>query len=73
MSSYNLTKVNLEDVKQVCKEYKVNNAKVIFKDNYDIDDLIDTLEDNRRYMKGLFIYNKIDTLCMEDFEYLTNY
>ena len=72
MSPYKLTKVNLEEVKQVCKEYKVNNAQVTFKDDYDIDDLIDTLEGNRRYIKGLFVYNKIDTVCMEDVEYLAN-
>ena len=72
MSPYKLTKVNLEEVKQVCKEYKVNNAQVTFKDDYDIDDLIDTLEGNRRYIKGLFVYNKIDTVYMEDVDYLAN-
>ena len=72
MSPYKLTKVNLEEVKQVCKEYKVNNAQITFKDDYDIDDLIDTLEGNRRYIRGLFVYNKIDTVCMEDVEYLAN-
>lgn len=32
--------------------------------------MIDTLEGNRRYIKGLFVYNKIDTITMEDVDYL---
>ena len=35
-----------------------------------IDDLIDTLEGNRRYIRGLFVYNKIDTITMEEVDYL---
>ena len=72
MSPYKLTKVTLEDVKVVCKEYRINNAQITFKDDYEIDDLIDTLEGNRKYIRGLFVYNKIDTVCMEDVEYLAN-
>ena len=66
MSPYKLTKVTQEEVRIVCHEYKILNAHVNFKDDYDIDDLIDTLEGNRRYIRGLFVYNKIDTICMED-------
>jgi len=29
------------------------------------------LEGNRRYIKGLFVYNKIDTVTMEDIDYLS--
>jgi ribosome-interacting GTPase 1 len=64
MSPYKLTKVTEEDVKQVCKEYKLNNVQVTFKDDYEIDDLIDTIENNRVYIKGLFVYNKIDMISM---------
>ena len=71
-SPYNLTKVTLEDVKAVCKEYKLLNAQIIFKDDYEIDDLIDTLEGNRHYVKGLFVYNKIDMIYMEDVIELAN-
>ena len=27
-----------------CKEYKLNNIQVSFKDDYEIDDLIDTID-----------------------------
>jgi len=71
MSPYKLTKVTQEDVRLVCHEYKILNAQVSFKDDYDIDDLIDTLEGNRRYIRGLFVYNKIDTITMEDVDALS--
>jgi uncharacterized protein len=70
MSPYKLTKVTHDDVRIVCHEYKILNAQVSFKDDYDIDDLIDTLEGNRRYIRGLYVYNKIDTITMEDVDAL---
>jgi small GTP-binding protein len=70
MSPYKLTKCTHDDVRIVLHEYKILNAQVNFKDDYDIDDLIDTLEGNRRYIRGLFVYNKIDTVSMEDVDYL---
>jgi ribosome-interacting GTPase 1 len=33
--------------------------------------LIDHLEGNRRYIRGLFVYNKIDTISMEDVDLLS--
>jgi small GTP-binding protein len=66
MSPYKLTKITQDDVRIVLHEYKILNAQVHFKDDYDIDDLIDTLEGNRRYIRGLFVYNKIDMVTMED-------
>jgi ribosome-interacting GTPase 1 len=68
MSPYKLTKVNQDDVRIVLHEYKVLNAQVIFKDDYDVDDLIDTLEGNRRYIKALFVYNKIDMISVEELD-----
>ena len=72
LSPYKLTKVTQDDVRIVCHEYKIMNAQVTFKDDYDIDDLIDTLEGNRRYIRGLFVYNKIDMISMEEVDYLAN-
>lgn len=71
-SLYKLTKVTQEEVRMVCHEYKLSNCQVTFKDDYDIDDLIDTLEGNRRYIRGLFVYNKIDMITMEDVDYLAH-
>ncbi len=32
----------------------------MFRGDYDVDDLIDTIEGNRMYIKCLYVYNKID-------------
>ena len=39
MSPYKLTKVTQDDVRIVCHEYRILNAQVTFKDDYDIDEI----------------------------------
>ena len=53
------------------KEYKIDNCHVKFGDDYDVDDLIDTIEGNRHYVKCLYVYNKIDVISIEDCDALT--
>lgn len=71
MSPFKLTHVTQEDVRIICHEYKIINAQVHFKGDYTIDDLIDTLEGNRKYIKGLFVFNKIDTISIEEVDFLS--
>lgn len=66
-----LTHLTTDAIRLICHEYKVTNAQVYFKDDYTVDDLIDHLEGNRRYVKGLFVYNKIDTVSLEDVDKLS--
>mmetsp|Transcript_39924 Transcript_39924/g.38476 ORF Transcript_39924/g.38476 Transcript_39924/m.38476 type:complete len:106 (+) Transcript_39924:1-318(+) len=54
------------------QEYKIHNAHVNFRGDYDVDDLIDVIEGNRKYVKCLYVYNKIDTISIEEVEKLTN-
>lgn len=49
-------------------KYRIHNAEVIFRDDYGVDDFIDVVEGNRKYVKCLYVYNKIDTVCIEDVE-----
>jgi len=35
-----------------------------------VDDLIDVIEGNRRYIRCLYVYNKIDVLCIEEVDVL---
>lgn len=48
------------------QEYKMHNAHVTMRGDYDVDDLIDVIEGNRKYVKCLYVYNKIDTVSMEE-------
>ena len=53
-------------VSSIMSEYKMHNAHVTFRGDYDVDDLIDVIEGNRKYIKCLYVYNKIDTTSIED-------
>ena len=44
--------------------------KVLFREDYTVDDLIDVIEGNRKYVRCLYVYNKIDTLSIEEVCYL---
>jgi len=67
-----LTKIDEKMVKNIMQEYKIHNAHVNFRGDYDVDDLIDVIEGNRKYVKCLYVYNKIDTISIEEVEKLTN-
>ena len=66
------TKVTEKLVKSIFQEYKIHNAHVKFNGDYDVDDLIDVIEGNRHYCKCIYVYNKIDTISIEDVDELTS-
>lgn len=39
---------------------------VLIRDDITVDDLIDVIEGNRKYVKCLYVFNKIDTISMEE-------
>jgi ribosome-interacting GTPase 1 len=49
----------------------MHNAHVNFRGDYDVDDLIDTIEGNCKYVKCIYVYNKIDTISIEDVDYIS--
>lgn len=46
------------------QEYKLHNADVLVRDDINVDDLIDAIEGNRKYVKCLYVYNKIDAISL---------
>jgi len=50
------------------QEYKIHNAHVTMYGDYDVEDLIDAIEGNRKYVKCIYVFNKIDTISIEDVE-----
>jgi ribosome-interacting GTPase 1 len=59
-------------VKNIFQEYKIHNAHVKFNGDYDVDELIDSIEGNRKYTKCVYVYNKIDTISIEEVNQLTS-
>lgn len=63
------TETNLLLTFSTClQEYKMHNADILFKDDATVDDLIDVIEGNRRYVKCLYVYNKIDVCSIEEID-----
>ena len=50
--------------------YRIHNAEVLFREDATIDDLIDIVEGNRKYVKCLYVYNKVDSLSIEEVDEL---
>ncbi|RMF55648.1 GTP-binding protein [Candidatus Woesearchaeota archaeon] len=60
-----LTRLSKETIKGIMKEFKIINADVVIRDNITDDQLIDCIEGNRAYIKGVIVVNKIDLLDKE--------
>eukprot|EP00126_Sphaerothecum_destruens_P007625 Sdes_comp19922_c0_seq1m12350 len=69
-STCKLTKIDEKLVKLICKEYKIFHAEILFKEDSTADELIDVIVGNRKYMKCLYVYNKIDTVTLEEVDRL---
>ncbi len=61
---------NLTDdtIKAILKEFRINNADVLIREEITDDQLIDILEDNKAYMPGIIILSKADTMSREKAE-----
>eukprot|EP00878_Enallax_costatus_P004884 GHUV01005138.1.p1 GENE.GHUV01005138.1~~GHUV01005138.1.p1 ORF type:complete len:399 (+),score=124.80 GHUV01005138.1:209-1405(+) len=65
-STLPLTKLDDKLIQRVLQEYKIHNCELLFKEDCSVDDLIDVIEGNRRYVKCLYVYNKVDMCSMEE-------
>ncbi len=54
--------VGLDDdtIKSIMGEYRIHNANVVIRENISIDQLIDAILGNRKYVFGIIVINKID-------------
>ncbi|CAM9443037.1 unnamed protein product [Chrysoparadoxa australica] len=62
------THMTLAIAMQVLKEYKVHNADVLLRQDITVDQFIDVVEGNRKYMPALYVMNKIDQLTIEELD-----
>jgi len=57
-----LTKITKKTIKAVMKEWKLSNADVVIRNNINVDQMIDVLEGNRKYIPSITIVSKIDLI-----------
>ena len=60
-----LTQLDDETVKAVLKEFRINSADVVIRQDITVEDLIDCIEDNRKYMPAISVFNKTDLVTQE--------
>ncbi len=49
-----------DTIKSIMGEYRIHNASVVIRENISIDQLIDAILGNRKYIHGIVVINKID-------------
>ena len=50
----------------ILREYKIHNCELMIRCNCTPDEIIDMIEGNRKYIRCLYVYNKVDTVTIED-------
>lgn len=65
-STVRLTHLDLKMVRNILHEYKIHNADILLREDITVDEFIDVIEGNRKYIKCLYVYNKIDSISIED-------
>jgi hypothetical protein len=61
-----MTKMDEKLVNQILHEYKIHHCELLFREDASVDELIDCIEGNRRYVPCLFVYNKADMVSVEE-------
>ena len=67
-----LTRIDEKTVKLVLADYRIHNAEVLLKEDISVDELIDVIEGNRKYLRCIYVYNKVDTITIEECDRLAH-
>jgi len=60
-------------IQGILHEYKIHNCEVLIREDINVDQFIDVLEGNRKYIRCIFVYNKIDMCTIEQIDRLARY
>lgn len=62
--------MNSDVCRLVLKEYRISCAEVILREDVTVDQFIDVVEDNRAYIPVIYVFNKIDSITIEELDIL---
>ncbi|QDZ20355.1 developmentally-regulated GTP-binding protein [Chloropicon primus] len=65
-----LTTMDEKMVHRILHEYKIHHCELLIREDISVDDLIDVIEGNRRYVKCLYVYNKVDVCSIEEVDHI---
>ena len=63
-----LRRLSDETIKAILKEFRINNAEVLIREEINDDQFIDVLEGNKVYMPAIIVLTKADTVGAEEAE-----
>ncbi len=66
-----LKKITKEMMVAIAKEFGINNADIVVREDINEDQFIDVIEGNRKYLPSVMILNKIDLITEKRLEQLT--
>jgi len=69
-STVQLTHVDERMVKGILQDYKIHNAEIVFREDATVDQFIDVVVGNRKYLPCLYVINKIDNTTIEELDKL---
>ncbi len=67
-----LTKISEETIKNILKEFRLENSSVVIREDITDDQLIDAIEGNKKYVPGIVVLNKIDMVDEKELERIKN-
>ncbi|KAG8928301.1 Developmentally-regulated GTP-binding protein 2 [Tulasnella sp. 418] len=67
-----LTRIDDKTIRTVLSGYKIHNCEVMIREDISVDELIDVLIGSRKYIPCLYVYNKIDSISLEEVDRLAN-
>jgi len=65
-----LTHLDEKLIRGILHEYKIFNAEILFRCDATVDEFIDVVEGKRVYIPCLYVFNKIDTMTIEEVDQL---
>jgi len=71
-STVPLNQIDEKLIRSILHEYRIFHAEILFKCDANVDQFIDVVEGKRVYLRCVYVYNKIDTLSIEELEELAN-
>ncbi|PWN38700.1 developmentally regulated GTP-binding protein [Ceraceosorus guamensis] len=65
-----LTKIDEKMIRTILAGYKMHNTDVLLREDITVDQFIDVVLGTRKYTPCLYVYNKIDSISMEEMDKL---
>ncbi|ORZ31463.1 P-loop containing nucleoside triphosphate hydrolase protein [Catenaria anguillulae PL171] len=63
-----LTKITERMIDGILRDYRIYHAEVLIREDITVDELVDVILGNRKYIRCLYCYNKVDSISMEELD-----